>query len=101
MKKEEILEKAKKSGQDERERQIEVKSSSLGAGVVTVVIGIFIIFNLSKGQESRDLLSILLSYWSVQYFYKYKQLESKMFLILGCIAAIGFAVATASYFIWG
>lgn len=101
MEKEEILEKAKKSGQDERERQIEVKSSSLGAAAVTVVIGIFIVFNRVKGQESRDLLAILLSYWSVQYFYKYKQLESKMFLTLGCIAAIGFAAAAVSYLVWG
>ncbi len=101
MNKEEILQKAKNTKSDEREQSITVKSSSFGGIAVTIIIGIFMIINSIKGKGVSDLLSILLTYWSVQYFYQYKQLGRKMFLIIGCTTSIGFLCAVASYIIWG
>ncbi len=101
MNREDILAKSKRAGVDERVAGIEIKAISFGGLAATVLIGLFIVANSLKGQRSSDLLSILLIYWSAQYFYKYKQLERKLFLVLGCITAIGFVACVVSYILWG
>ena len=72
MKKEEILEKSKKAGIDEREEMIETDSSNWGLITVLAMVLIFGIWNLLHGVKGYEFISIFTAYLATTSFYKYK-----------------------------
>lgn len=99
MTKEEILEKSKKSGVDERERMVELNSINWGLATVLTLVVFFHIWNLIHGEASYDLSVILAAYITATSFYKYKKLEGKSYLIAGIAGTIGTIAAVLAFFL--
>ena len=100
MKKEEILAKSKNSGFDEREEMIEGDSSGYGLVAVLALVVIFGGWKLIHGERSYEMTSIFSGYLAAAGFYKFKQLQSKRFLIGGILGAV-VTIATAIAFFCG
>lgn len=99
MRKEEILEKSKKTGIDEREEMIETDSSNLGLITVLAMVVIFGIWNLVHGVKSYEVVSIFTGYLATTSFYKYKKLGEKRFLISGIIGAVATIAGIIAFFL--
>ncbi|HEX3028908.1 MAG TPA: DUF6442 family protein [Clostridia bacterium] len=100
MKKEEILEKSRKTGIDEREYMIETGSFNWGLITVLSMVLFFGIWNWAHGVRSPELASIFAGYVTTTSFYKYKKLGSNKFLI-SSILAIPAVIAGAIAFFLG
>jgi hypothetical protein len=99
MKKEEILEKSKKTGIDEREEMIETGSYNWGLITVLGMVLFFGIWNLVHGVRSYELVSIFTGYITTTSFYKYKKLGSNKFLVSGILGTIGVIAGTIAFFL--
>lgn len=99
MKKEEILEKSKKTGIDEREEMIEIGSYNCGLITVLGMLLFFGIWNLVHGVRSYELISIFTAYITTTSFYKYKKLGAKKLLVSGVLGTIGVIAGTIAFFL--
>lgn len=101
MKKEEILERNKKSlkvSGDEREELITGKANVVAKGVFTVTIALLILFNKKKGLETDSLWGIFFVYCSSEAFYKNHYLKEKKILLSGIFFAVAAICCLVNYF---
>jgi len=99
VKKEEVLEKSKKTGIDEREEMIETGSYNWGLITVLGMVLFFGIWNLVHGVRSPELVSIFAGYATTTSIYKYKKLGENKFLISGILGIIGVILGTIAFFL--
>jgi|GEM_PF-2341766 len=96
MKREEILERNKKSlsvNGDEREILISGRANIIAKGVFSVTIALLILFKQWKGLDTYDLWGVFFIYCASESLYKYYCLKEKKILFTG----IGFTIAAICY----
>ncbi|WMJ81750.1 DUF6442 family protein [Clostridium sp. MB40-C1] len=104
MKKEEILEKSKRENlwQDERNKQIEIKSHNYAALIGNVILLVVIFWKQVHKMPYDDLMGILGIQFAVSILYKYKnKSENKLYLIAGIMMLFAGIVYLVDFFING
>ncbi|WP_159881674.1 DUF6442 family protein [Paenibacillus puerhi] len=101
MKKEEILEKSRKSGLDEREEKIEGDSNDISLIFVLALTLIFAIWNLMHGVYSYDLYALFTACVAGRSIYKYSQLKSGKLLAASILGITAVIASTIAFFIGG
>lgn len=96
MNKQEILEKNKRDGLDEREQTVYSRSFGFGAVVVAILCLVFSIYRAFHGEKFFEFGAIMTAYLSTTFFYQYKNLRKVTYLISGivtCVVAVACTVA--------
>lgn len=84
MKKEEILEKSRKSNMDEREEKIETKSDSIGMWAMLALLIFYLYWRIFHNMDAADIESIISAQIAASCLYKYRQKrDKKIYLIFG------------------
>ena len=102
MKREEILERNKKSlsvDGDEREILISGRANIIAKSVFTVTIILLILFKQWKGLDTNDLWGVFFIYCASESLYKYYCLKEKKILITGILFTIAATCSLAAFFL--
>lgn len=102
MKKEEILEKSRKSNlfMDEREKKIDDESYSLGMIGMLALVVFYSFWRMAHHQEFSDMMSIMTIEGAAVSFYKYRKMpEKKIYIICGIFNTIA-TIAFIAAFLW-
>lgn len=84
MKKEEILERSRKSNMDEREEKIETKSDSIGMWAMMALLTFYLYWRIAHNMDANDIMSIISAQLAASWLYRYRQKrDKKVYLILG------------------
>lgn len=97
MLKNEILEKSRNIGMDEREKMIDISSFNCGLITVLGMVLFFGVWNLIHGVRSYEFISIFAGYITTTSFYKYKKFETNKFLASGILGSIGVIASTIAF----
>lgn len=92
MNKEEILERNKKSSQneeDEMEQYISGKAGMNAKLVFSLVIIVVVFFKRYRGISTGDIWGIFMAYAATEAFYKYYYLKHRKLLAIGILFSIG------------
>ncbi|MGE5629437.1 MAG: DUF6442 family protein [Solirubrobacterales bacterium] len=100
MNKDEILSSIIKNApcEDEREQYINDKARAIASTCFLLVLSLMMAYKAFKGINSSDLISIFLTFISVESLYKYYQYKSKYLLIGGIFTAICAVVSIIAFF---
>lgn len=105
MKKEEILQKSKRENlwQDERSKQVEIKSQNYAALIGSFILLIVICWKEFHKLPCNDLKGIFGIQFSLSIIYKYKynKTENKSYLVSGIMLLFGSSVFLLDFFING
>lgn len=102
MNKEEILERNKKSTQDEEDEMEQYISGKAGMNaklVFSLVIIAVVFFKHYKGISTGDIWGIFMAYVATEAFYKYYYLRYKKLLAFGIFSSIGSIISLLQFVI--
>jgi phosphate/sulfate permease len=100
MDKEKILEQSRKSGMDEREREIEKLAGFYGLFAVILLAVILEIFKIIKGLPYSDMMAIICAQTAGISYYKHKKLpERKGYLVAAIFATVATVAAVVAFFL--
>lgn len=102
MDREEILAQSAKgkNQEDERERYIHNKATAIAGSVCLAILSILIIYKVFAGDDTSDLIAVLVAFISVEALYKYSQYKKRLFLISGILGAIGAVASLIAFFLF-
>ena len=102
MKKEEVLQKVRKVGMDEREEKIDREAQLYGLMSVIALSVLFEIWKILKGMPYADMISIINIQLAAISFYKYKKCpEQKIFLVSTVLMSMATLITVIIFFIGG
>lgn len=97
MKKEDILEKARRENKDEREEQVNIAANKIGWMGVSAVMLFLIIWRAIHNESAVDIMMILMAQIVAASFYQYVKMQGKkVYLISVIFGIIGFWLALAA-----
>lgn len=101
MRKEEILEKVRREGMDEREVVIDRESYLYGLMAVLALTVVFQLWKIFKGIPYADMASIMSIQFAAISFYKYRKYpEQKIFLLATIFLSILTLISIIIFFMW-
>ncbi|HHT97298.1 MAG TPA: hypothetical protein GXZ90_05335 [Clostridiales bacterium] len=97
MKKEEILEKARRENKDEREEQVTIRANKIGWMSVSVVAIFLIVWRDIHNESASDIVMIIMVQFIAASSYRYvKMPEKKVLLVCIITGIIAFGLSFAS-----